>query len=572
MEFKRFPFGHGKTALVVGGLLLVFFLQCYTIAWKKSNTWDESAHILAGYAHLKEGMDFLAPRHHPVFGRLLTALPLTMLDLDFKPSVNLPEAPGSDFFPYSLEFLFENKVDGRKLLFLTRLPIILLGTVLGLYVFLFARTVWGENGAYLALFLYTFSPNILAHSSLATTDLTMTALFFIATYHLYRMAIKGVTFLRVLVCGVTMALAFATKHTAILLLPLFLVSFFLNLKKDNALKLLTGYLFMGVVAYITIWGVYGFRFHSESPYYTGLDWEWFQGSSTGRLFGILREWRALPESYLYSMAGSLAGASGGRTAFLVGQYSTEGWWHYFLVAFLIKTPVATIFFLIAAFLYISRDRDERLKGVLLLLPVFLIITTMSIQRVNIGLRHMLPAYPFIFTFIGYCPSIVTLSRRAAAGVFYLFCLWYFYAVAAIHPHQLAYFNEFIGGPKNGYKYLVDSNLDWGQDLVGLKEYMDKNNIDTVKLAYFGLSDPEYYGIRYEYLPSYVIFEPRNVKDVVPPEGYFAISATMLQGVYLGERDYYRIFKELRPVDMIGYSIFIYRFDRKGAEGSSSIAP
>ena len=208
---------------------------------------------------------------------------------------------------------------------------------------------------------------------------------------------------------------------------------------------------------------------------------------------------------------------------------------YFITGFLIKTPIPTII-LLAASIHLWKDRAGRSGALYLIVPAVLIFTAMSLQKVNIGLRHVLPAYPFIFVLIGYAPSIKTLSARAARYVFYACIAWYVYANAGIFPHYLAYFNEFTGGPANGYKYLVDSNLDWGQDLKGLKRYMDEKKIDRINLAYFGMSDPKYFGIKYDYLPSVAILNPENVRAEVPLKGWFAISATMLQGVYLQDRD------------------------------------
>jgi hypothetical protein len=244
----------------------------------------------------------------------------------------------------------------------------------------------------------------------------------------------------------------------------------------------------------------------------------------------------------------------------MGEFSTTGWWYYFSIAFLIKTPVAAILLLIASVLYLFvADKEDSGKAMYMILPALLVFIAVSLQKVNIGLRHVLPVYPFIFTLIGFVPNIRTRSLKAAKAVFYAACLWYLYAAISIYPHQLAYFNEFIGGPANGYKYLVDSNLDWGQDLPGLKKYMDEKGIERIKLAYFGFSDPGYYGIEYEYLPSYQILEPQNVKEAVPVEGWLAISATMLQGLYLPDPGTYASLREARPVDTIGHSIFIYRF-------------
>jgi hypothetical protein len=277
-----------------------------------------------------------------------------------------------------------------------------------------------------------------------------------------------------------------------------------------------------------------------------------------RFLQLLNKWKLLPESYLYGLAGSVAGAGSGRAAFFMDQYSATGWASYFPTAFLIKTPVPTIILLFAALIYFSHEKNRLMKALFIILPPLFVFLAFSAQKVNIGLRHVLPAYPFIFVLIGSVPSIKTESVKAARAVFYACLVWYAYATAVIFPHQLAYFNEIIGGPKNGYKYLVDSNLDWGQDLAGLKEFMDSNGIDKIKLAYFGFCDPKYYGIDYEYLPGYYIPEPVNVKEDIELTGWFAISATMLQGVYLPDRDFYKPFKDIKPVGHIGYSIFIYK--------------
>ncbi|MBI2413985.1 MAG: glycosyltransferase family 39 protein [Deltaproteobacteria bacterium] len=538
-------------------LLVIFFGAASSVALKKNNTWDESAHILSGYAYIKKGMDWLSPLNHPVLGRAISgALPAALLDLDFDESVIPEGAPNSNFFPYSLKFLYENTVDGGKILFLSRLGNIVLASLLGIFVFVWSRELWGNKGAALSVFLYALCPNIIANASIATTDLPITAFFFISLYFIYSLDAKGLKLWRIVATGVAMALALASKHTALLLAPVTFVSFSIALRREGK-KALPYYAILVFTVYLSLWAVYGFRFHSGSPNYEPLNWGVFSSSSLMPVFDLLRAWRLLPEAYLYSVAGVVMGASTGRAAFLMGEYSNTGWWYYFIVAFLIKTPIPVLILLVASALYLFAGRERLKYGLWLLLPALFVFTAMSLQKVNIGIRHILPVYPFIFTLIGFVPLIRTRSARVAKTVFAFLIAWYAYSAASIYPHQLAYFNEFIGGPKNGYKYLVDSNLDWGQDLKGLKKYMDENHIDKIKLAYFGLSDPKYFGIDYEYLPSYAILEPVNVKDRVEPKGFFAVSATMLQGVYLADRDYYKVFKSLEPVGNVGYSIFIY---------------
>ncbi len=154
----------------------------------------------------------------------------------------------------------------------------------------------------------------------------------------------------------------------------------------------------------------------------------------------------------------------------------------------------------------------------------------------------------------------TLAAVWLAGLVVLVA-WYVVSSVAIFPHYLAYFNELAGGPRNGYKYLGDSNLDWGQDLKGLKHYMDEHGIKRVWLSYFGSASPDYYGIGYNYLPSHALHPP---KPEVEPTPYFAISVTNLQGIYLPlegvSPDFFSGFRQLEPIARIGYSIFLYRLD------------
>ncbi|WP_152609900.1 hypothetical protein [Geobacter sp. OR-1] len=145
----------------------------------------------------------------------------------------------------------------------------------------------------------------------------------------------------------------------------------------------------------------------------------------------------------------------------------------------------------------------------------------------------------------------------------MFIIWYLASAWYIAPHYLAYFNEIAGGPGNGYKYLVDGNLDWGQDLPGLKKFMDENGIKRISLSYFGADSPERYGIKYDWLPSHYLFNPEPDKEVrVTPDQLVAISATNLQGVYFDDKNQYKWLLDYKPVAKIGYSIFVYDLSGK----------
>ena len=571
--------GNRWTIAPVFILLSVFFIQSTLSISKRSNTWDESGHLLSGYAYIKRGIDYLEPSH-PVLGRLIPALPLLFFDLRFEPDkVSAQNAPGSNFYPYSLKFLFENNADGKKLLFYSRLSMIALGILLGVYIFTWARMLYGNKGGFLALFFYVLCPNMLAHSGLVTTDFPLTAFFIISLFCLYLLTDK-ITILRVFLAGISLGLALTTKYSALLLsLPYTVAFLYLFLKRDiDISKGLSAYkknilislifVFILLSAYLTIWSVYGFDYRADildakseqEIEKTVFKWEENKTKSAvlNKALDSIRYFHILPESYIYGLYRFLSRADEGHAAFLMGEYSGHGWWYYFLMAFLIKTPIPVLYLFLGSILFLSRYQNRAKTFIFIALPVMLMFFVSTRQHINIGLRHILPVYPLIFVLIGGLINI-NISRKRLAGIILTLAMtWSVWTSINIYPYYLAYFNEFIGGPQNGYKYLVDSNLDWGQDLPGLKEYMDRNSIKKIKLSYFGFSDPAYYGINYKYLPSYSIPEPHIERYYIPAEGYFAISATMLQGVYMQNRDLYKVFRETKPIDTIGYSIFIYK--------------
>jgi hypothetical protein len=251
----------------------------------------------------------------------------------------------------------------------------------------------------------------------------------------------------------------------------------------------------------------------------------------------------------------------GHPAFFLGQYSLEGWWNYFLVAFLIKTPTGSlVLILTAAVLYRVGKPLRGTEIIVLLVPVVLFFVTTTRGRINIGLRHLLPVYPLLFVFAS---RLVTVQFRRGWVTPLLFVIPIALTAVSslrIAPHQLAYFNELVGGPGEGYRYLSDSNLDWGQDLKGIKVYMDQKGLPMIYLAYFGTAPPTYYGIRYQYVPT--VRQPYPPPSDILPRGMkrevLAISVTVLQQAfwYQGKVLYHWLYRRI-PVAKIGYSIYVY---------------
>ncbi len=553
---------------------LVFSFQVILAAIQKSATFDEPPNLVSGYVELRFGDYFMLARNLP-FVKWLAAVPLLFVDVKVPPAF-----PFTHAWAFAQQFLYEVN-DGDRLLLLGRMAVLPLALLLGGLVFRWTQELFGRPAGLFALFLYCFEPNLLAHAGLITTDLAVTLLMFGMVYGLYRVVQGGISLTCLLLPGVALGLALLTKYT---MHPLVLIVLLLALvtslgprplvvrvpglprvevtgRGRKLAGLLLLFLGWGVIAYFLIWAAYRFRYEASVLHLDPLL------PSQPFLRGVLvfaRDARVLPEAYIYGFLESLRD-SGRYPAFLMGEVRLGSWWYYFLVTFFLKTPVPLLLLvLLAVGVQARRWREAAERAAFLCLPVLIYFIAISASGYGIGHRHLLPIYPFLFVGVG---GLVPWARQSARGGRWVqgalgaLALWYAGGTVAIAPHYLAYFNELVGGPNQGYKYLVDSNLDWGQDLKGLKRYMDAHGIGRVWLSYFGSASPDYYGIRYNYQPSYKILKP-NRDQVSSP--FVAISATNLQGVYLEalglDQDFYKQFRERQPIAKIGYSIFIYRME------------
>jgi hypothetical protein len=195
------------------------------------------------------------------------------------------------------------------------------------------------------------------------------------------------------------------------------------------------------------------------------------------------------------------------------------------------------------------------------IPIIAFFFVAVCSGLNIGLRHILPIYPFLFVWLGGVASTIweRSSRIGRWGVL-LFASWLVFSSVRTYPDYVAFFNELAGGPANGHKFLVDSNLDWGQELKGLKRWIDDNRMGKINFAYFGTMDPSYYGINAVPAAGSITLFWRGGKDNSPTSPYIAISQTYLAGLYLAKKDTYAMFRGRTPVASIGHSILIYRTD------------
>lgn len=557
---------------------VVFLTQCVLSLRQKSATFDETYHLTAGYLHLRYG-DFAYNAMHPPLVKMLAAVPML-----FMSGIRMPPE-GTQELGYAFVYGL-NAAD--RLLFWGRMALLPLGLLLGLGIYAWTREVAGPAGAIGALLLYTVEPNILAHARLVNTDFGVTVFFFLAVFALYRL-VHRISAVRVLGVGLALGLALLTKLSALVLPPLLLLLAVAAWSPGHRIEcrlpgvaprtlatpsakvvLVPALLAAGLVAYVVIWGGYRFTYETRALYPEAMA-PFEVGMSRGHtlaqwLLWVARSGHLLPEAFAEGV-GQALGASG-RAAFLAGTIN-RGQWDYFFVTFAVKN---TLGFLALLLLLVPAGigrlwRRRPLAVAFLAAPVVFYFAVAVVTRLNIGHRHILPVYPFLLVLVGAgVPWVLERRRWFQLGVG-LLVLWHAAASVRIHPDYLAYFNELAGGPDLGHRYLLDSNLDWGQDLKGLKVYMDRHGIERVWLSYFGTADPAYYGIRYNYLPSYGPL-PRDRGE--EPTPWVAISVTNLYGVYLPAvwirgrptpPDTFRVFWNRRPVAKIGYSIFLYRLDR-----------
>lgn len=535
--------------LLAVALLMLCFGLALTSAVQKSPTMDEQNHIARGAAYLGTGDPRLSVEHPPLIN-LLSALPGHLL---LRPNLPLDTVwwEAGEWYHFADLFLWEANTNFEQIVFLARLPIVGIGLLLVSLVYRWAAHRFGPSGGLLAASFCALDPNILAHTRLSTTDVGAAFFILLAAYVLWR-ALRRPSMRLAVWTGLAMGLAFSAKLSALVFGPILGMTALLDGLPGGAgrvrrlLSRATLVMLAVLVGLLVVWAAYLFQ---VGPLDVG-----------GPVVPA--------PTFLQGVRSVLGFAAGGRPAYLLGMISDAGWWYYFPVAIAVKTPIATLVgVLIAAGLALRQPSRDDL--VLLVPPVaYLVISTTA--RLNLGYRHLLPILPFMAVHIGRLGQAVTRARHprqrsarclAAVLVIGLAC-----ATLSIYPHFLAYFNPIAGGPQNGWHVLADSNIDWGQDLKGLKAWMDREGVASVRLGWFGSARPEAYGIDFDVLPGlphgFALWEdpPFNRDD--PEPGVYAISVTNLVGVLFPDHDLYAWFRARAPDERIGHSVFIYRVEER----------
>jgi 4-amino-4-deoxy-L-arabinose transferase-like glycosyltransferase len=559
---------------------------------QQSPTWNEPYHLLAGLRYCQLDDLGINPEHPPL-AKWLAALPLLALPLRQPPGPRGTSKQEANVA--ARQFLFSQHAD--SLLFRARLAEGTFALALALLVFEIGYRWFGPATGLLALLITIFEPNLLAHGMLVTTDVGLSCCLLAAVYAFYRYAQQR-SAVRLLECGFVVGLALAVKHSGILALP---ILFFLALTEIAARRLSSGsstratrsferevlawmvaLLVISLISVAVLWAFYGFRYAARPD---GLRMtpslaEFVRGLKSpleSRMILGLARWRLLPESYLYGLADVLITSAGPRPTFLFGRLYPRGQWFYFPAAFFIKSTLGFWGLLLLSLMARAlRSSLVRRQVIFLTIPPVLFFAVSISSGLNIGVRHILPVYPFFLLLTA--AGAWQLAKRRPRWA------WVVAGLVGIHvfsslrafPDYLAYSNELFGGPANTYRVLTDSNVDWGQGLITAEHYLSQRHTTNCWLAYFGSADPDYYHLPCKLLPD--LFTPWWGKpvDVAPPvyEGTVLVSATQAAGPYWGpsELNPYEQFLKARPIANLGGSILVFqgRFDLRVASAWSHI--
>ncbi|MDX1535626.1 MAG: glycosyltransferase family 39 protein [Candidatus Spechtbacterales bacterium] len=582
------------TFLIAGLLLVTMFTTAFFSMKQAALTYDELAHIPAGYSYLTQ-QDYRINPEHPPLAKSIGAFPLIFLDLNFptdSPNWTQENNPPAWWVQFDLgrEFLYESGNNPRQIIVWSRFAMIGMLVFMGWFLFRWARELGGNKVALGVLALFSFSPTFLAHGRLVNTDIAAALGVVVATYYWIKF-IKNPSWINVVKAGVAFLFALLLKFSLILLVPFFgiLAITYPLLSPGDKKKKLLEYIgkgaLAGIIGVLLIWPVYQFAIANYPA----------ERQLRDTVADLQPESITVPESaavwmadkepfrpwgqYARGLLMAVQRGQFGNTTFFLGEMRSSSWFYYFPVMYATKIPIAfhlltgmVALWEIRRIIRASRKSEKIKRGATWIKDNFdisafflfiAIYWAASINtNLNLGIRHLMPIFPFMYFLVVlgakrmFNGSYFTRNRTIAYSLVVVIFGWYGLSSLSVFPHYIPYYNALAGGTDDGYQVAVDSNYDWGQDFYKLVSYVEENNIEKVHLNYFGGEDPEYW-----LGDKYIKYNPREDER---PTGWLAVSVNELMGgkgephpTYDQPTGYYNWLNEYEPVEILGYSIFVY---------------
>jgi hypothetical protein len=585
------------TAWMVVALLIVHASMLAWIGLRNSPSPDEVGHLASGLSHWKLGR-FDLYRVNPPLVRSVAAVPLLFFDVQADWTA-FNEAPlARSEFSVGSRFCELNGAKGFFYFTLARWICIPLSVLGGFVVYRWALELYGSPAGLLALVLFSFSPNVLGNSAMITPDAPAASLGVTALY-LYWRWLKHAGWPRAITSGLAFGIAELTKTTWIVLFGLLPLLWFAwritdrhrlsrgesedSSAPDRGTPSLWQLATILLLALYVINLGYGFedsltplkKFLFVSRALGGAEAHQEPGNRIAdSWFGEIPI--PVPANYLKGIDVQRYDFEKGKVSYMLGVQEDRGWWYWYLFALAVKVPLGTWLLSLVALLAAVRYRLVRADWrdtLVLITPALVVFVLVSSQTgFSRYLRYVLPIAPFCHIWIAQAGRAIALRRRAASTIIVFSVVLSVTSSLAAFPHSLSYFNELAGGPLHGPDYLLDANIDWGQDLLNLKRWYDAHpEARPLYIQYFGFppNAPQNAGIQFREMPRIQSNDPSSDVGNAPnvPHGWYAISVNKLYGYkHAGsEEPWYSYLLQENPIAMAGYSIRIYRLSVRDAE-------
>lgn len=544
--------------LLVCLILLVHTLLCSWGAWRHSPTMDEPAYLASGISHWQFGRFDLC-RVSPPLVRLVAAIPVQLA----KPKLNwngYSTSPGGRYeHAVGRDFLVANGERSFWLFTLGRwacIPFSLIGAWVS---YSWAKQLFGIPSAFAALLLWCFSPNILAHAQQLTPDIGVTALSLATCYAFWQWS-QSPTRLRATLAGGVLGLAVLAKTNAVALYPsltagIFLYSF--TTKQPRTWQSVKHITIAFVISIYVINLGYGF----EGAFKPLGEYKFFSntfGSKEGHNKFENTVLKSIPVPFPSAFIEGIdlqrrdfENSHASRSTYFRGAWYDHGWWWYYFYVIAVKVPVGTwILVITGCSALLFRKLPYRIDSLCFLAIPGITLFALACSQTGFGhsLRYVLPAFPFAFILAS--AAMYHTASKSQYFITRIAMTWFLISSMYVFPHSLSYFNELAGGPTNGHFHLLDGNVDWGQDFLYIRDWLEKNPQATpVRIAYWGCLPLKKMGIH---------LEPPDFEEGAPiPSGWYLISVNHLRQEYRFRRPELAQFLEYTPVERVTYTTYLY---------------
>jgi hypothetical protein len=602
-------------ACLLAALLIAFGLTSVAAISGKNATVDEPDHLGAAWLQY-HWLDFRCNPEDPPLWKYVVGFdtPRDMLHLDPVKSAGLLKWGVSAGKLFRDDLYSQGAQIADADFFAARRRLLGFGIALGVVIAAWSWRWGGPIAAVVATAAYCLDPNFLAHTVIIKNDVSM-SLFFTALMFAVWLLGDRATFVRWLSVSLLLGAALTTKFSGILAIPMLGLALLcraliprpwpllLKWTASTFAQRLAAAVSMGcaslLVAYVFIWAVYGFRYSisrdPNAPYdmsvvfgsyisHAAIEEHHAPADVTGpQVEQWTRQWKPdlvfragqwalahhpLPEGWIVGFLFTY-GTAQSRNSFLLDQLSQTGWWYYFPLAMLFKTPVATLAALLLAVVFVLHSRFRKHEKIAHPWPILaasiapaLYMAFAMKTHLNIGLRHILPVYPFLFIFLGVAAArACAQSPRLATALCVVLVAGLAAETAAAYPNYIAFFNA-PAQARGPVHLLSDSNLDWGQDLKTLGQWQKDHPEKTVCLYYFGTADPRDYGIKYFVGGGGRESPFPSRQQMATMHVVIAISATELQETYSSgsDRMFWPELRNAQPSEILGNSIYLYELN------------